>query len=681
MKFYEIDNALVEAIEAGNKPLRVRIDIDFTGDGSFESVFEQDIVEADFYGLKEAAGGTSARGEVLLNNSQGIYAYIGTWHVGLMNSTAYSGNNGAYAVSHLSEGHAQRFACGNGAGTQVKVSFSLGEGLPWFERFIFYIDDNGIQDIRGPGRKRFVRLGLRDLSAKLRKTDEARDWTAPAVFTYGTTTVGSQYLWDNDDPGEPLVPLMFEMKIPVNKFLVSETINGTLTAYAYTNEDDYDAGGRPVLYSDNGNKPKYRKSANENLFDLRVTGSKPKGWRSAAFSSNGSIASGSYIWFGVFVDGYWFPRFDYGARCYTDWWWDYGMEDTVIPGEYPLYNANYYEDFKLSMYFTYTSAQNYTRTLTQGITLTDTRKVTGNYKRTTAQTVRGTTAVTGLESFYRGIVQTVKNTMTVKASPTLIRKLIQQTGASDTAKRFLSILRKPAQTAGINSGTQRITQANRTIADTGKPGTVIGRKQDFTRNIVHTGNAGIEVLKRAEYVKRFQETAGSTAGTGVVRDVVLRLAEAVAAIYDMKAGTGFSRSVTDTVKNSSVMGGMVAFFRILSGYAGNGDSTSSFITRMRVIQDTGTVGDDTGHTADYLRGLFVEAGTMAEIKDKAEYHRKQQDTAGSEAVSLRHLFIFIRLITGAYIRDFIIGRFLKSREEIVIKSPVCRELILDSKVH
>ncbi|MDR2433607.1 MAG: hypothetical protein LBD47_03455, partial [Treponema sp.] len=148
MKFYEIDNALVEAIGAGDKPVRVLIEIDFTGDGSFESVFEQDILEADFYGLKEAAGGTSARGEILLANPQGIYSYTGA-----------------------------------GPGTQVKVSFSLGDGLPYFERFIFYIDDNGLQDIRGPGRKRFVRLGLRDLSAKLRKTDEARDWTAPAVFT------------------------------------------------------------------------------------------------------------------------------------------------------------------------------------------------------------------------------------------------------------------------------------------------------------------------------------------------------------------------------------------------------------------------------------------------------------------------------------------------------------------
>jgi hypothetical protein len=160
MKFYEIDGALDEAIRAGDKAVRLRIRIDFTGDGDFESVFEQDILEADFYGLKEAAGGTSARGEVLLNNPQRIYSYTSA-----------------------------------GPGTQVRVSFSLGEGLPWFERFIFSIDDKGIQDIRGPGRKRFVRLGLRDLSVKLRKTDEARDWTAPAVFTYSV-------ICDKTQPGK-----------------------------------------------------------------------------------------------------------------------------------------------------------------------------------------------------------------------------------------------------------------------------------------------------------------------------------------------------------------------------------------------------------------------------------------------------------------------------------------------
>ena len=146
MKFYEIDNAIQEAIAAADKPVRVKIDINHSG--HFESVFEQDIIEANFYGLKEAAGGTSARGELLLDNPQGIYSIS------------------------------------NAAGREVRISFSLGEGLPYFQRFIFYIDDKGIQDIRGAGRKRQVLINLRDLSAKLRKTDEARDWTSPVVYVY-----------------------------------------------------------------------------------------------------------------------------------------------------------------------------------------------------------------------------------------------------------------------------------------------------------------------------------------------------------------------------------------------------------------------------------------------------------------------------------------------------------------
>src|SRR5215469_1329368 len=146
MKFYDIDNALKEAIEAADKPVRLKIEIE--NKGHFESVFEQDIIEANFYSLKEAAGGVSSRGEVLLNNPNGIYSF------------------------------------NNGAGREVKVSFSIGEGLSYFQRFRFYIDDKGIQNIKGSGRKRFVYIGLRDLSSKLRKTDENRDWTSPAIFTY-----------------------------------------------------------------------------------------------------------------------------------------------------------------------------------------------------------------------------------------------------------------------------------------------------------------------------------------------------------------------------------------------------------------------------------------------------------------------------------------------------------------
>jgi len=147
MKFYEIDGALQEAIIAADKPIKLKIDLSI--ENNFVSIFQQDIIEANFFSLREEAGGISSRGELLINNEQGLIS-----------------NEGIKP------------------GSEVKVSFSIGEGLSYFQRYIFYIDDMGIQDIRGSGRKRYAYIGLRDLSAKLRKTDEARDWTTPAVFTY-----------------------------------------------------------------------------------------------------------------------------------------------------------------------------------------------------------------------------------------------------------------------------------------------------------------------------------------------------------------------------------------------------------------------------------------------------------------------------------------------------------------
>jgi hypothetical protein len=48
---------------------------------------------------------------------------------------------------------------------------------------------------------------------------------------------------------------------------------------------------------------------------------------------------------------------------------------------------------------------------------------------------------------------------------------------------------------------------------------------------------------------------------------------------------------------------------------------------------------------------------------------------------LRSLGIYLKLTTVGFVRDFILKRFLKSNEEIVLKSPVCREIEIDSRIH
>jgi hypothetical protein len=395
--------------------------------------------------------------------------------------------------------------------------------------------------------------------------------------TVGTAAVGSQNKWVQDE-GEDPVSLVFELAIPVNRFLVSETINGTCTAYVYTNEDDSDAGGRPVIYSDNGNKPLSRRSAQEGLLDLRVTGGKPKGWRSAAFGSSGSISGGSYIWFGVFTDAYWLPRFDYGARCYTDLREGYGG---AVPNTYPLYSANYYDDFKLSMYFTYTSGQSYTRTLTQGVTLSDTRKVTGNYYREHAAAFNAIDTLSRIRGFYRAITEPIRITELLRYSRDLARIIAHTVWSEAAGEKSLAIHRDMTEQEGAEDST--------------------GRRQGLIRTLL-----------------------GAVSTQGIAEKV---------------------------------------------------------FTWFRGIRDEAAVFEEAGHWGDYLRGLYTEAGGITGTQYAGEYRRNIQETAGSMAVSPRRLFLFIRLVTAGLVRDYLIPRFLKAREELVLKSPVCRELVLDSRIH
>jgi hypothetical protein len=280
--------------------------------------------------------------------------------------------------------------------------------------------------------------------------------------TIGTTTVGSQYKWDADPP-EPWVQLMFEIAIPVNRFLVSDTINGTCTAYMYSYVDNYgEAGGRPVLYSDNGNSPLTRKSMNEGFADFTVKSGKPAGWRSATFSSNGAISSGSYIWFGVFTEYFWEPKFDYGYKCYSSGWDNYNS----IPNTYPLYSVNWYENFKLSMYFTYTAGQNYTRTLTQGVSLSDNRRIKEDFRRTTAQTVQVSATPTRLLAIIKRIQEALQGLDFISFSLIKIRTIQEWVNLTDTMCHLRTFIRGLMDIAGVEGEAKTGWVQIRNITDT-----------------------------------------------------------------------------------------------------------------------------------------------------------------------------------------------------------------------
>jgi hypothetical protein len=211
--------------------------------------------------------------------------------------------------------------------------------------------------------------------------------------TLGTTTVGSQITGPNPNDNSYDRPTL-DSEFALNKYLVPQNGNGLCNAYVYCYDAQCDWDFLPCIYTNVNNKPYARKSKNENTVDVTVSPPRwPVGWNTDTFRINGSLTAGDYIWFGGWAHYFW-TRFDYGGDCYKgqfddDLYEDYIEEYGLAP--YIVFNSTVsYCNIIWSWYFTYTGSggQNYVRTLTQGVTISDNWIITGNYRRITTNTVK-----------------------------------------------------------------------------------------------------------------------------------------------------------------------------------------------------------------------------------------------------------------------------------------------------
>jgi len=424
------------------------------------------------------------------------------------------------------------------------------------------------------------------------------NWLSEAKYpvtvdpTVGTTTVGTQNKWVAEEDEYP-TELWFELSVPVNRFLIHDSINGLCTAYYYSDFKDNEGGGRPIFYSDNSNKPHTRRSSGENLIDLNFSG----GWRSGNFYGS-SINAGSYIWFWLFCEYFWWPRFDYGAVCYSSWWAD---DYDKIPNIYPYYQYAENLNFKLSMYFSYSSAQIHVCTLTQGISFTDTKKITADFKRLSAQT----TEITDY-SFLKADFK---------------RKAVQSVNSVTKPNVLFTYIRKCLISAGNISGLFRFQLFNRFFSEDIKADTALNNKREINR--------------------KCEETSIN---------------------YDMASRIrGFIRNVFD---NLNVI-----------------DNISNPVFFIRYVQEIKGIAETFRQYRDYIRFLYTEAGSVSETIRQGDFYRKETDTIHAEGSVLRHLMIFIKLLTSSFVRDFFLRRFLVAKEHLILKSCITREINLESKIN
>jgi hypothetical protein len=101
---------------------------------------------------------------------------------------------------------------------------------------------------------------------------------------------------------------------------------------------------------------------------------------------------------------------------------------------------------------------------------------------------------------------------------------------------------------------------------------------------------------------------------------------------------------------------------------------------IRSVSDTALPSDKMRHLGSFIRGLFINAASIAETSHKAEYYRFQKDNVQTKGAVFRGLLLFVHIVTKVFIRDYLLARFLKAREDLILKSAISREIILDRRV-
>jgi hypothetical protein len=220
--------------------------------------------------------------------------------------------------------------------------------------------------------------------------------------------------------------------------------------------------------------------------------------------------------------------------------WDPWDDLPAIFSNYP-----WEDNLKLSMYFTYTSAQNYVRTLTQGVSLSDTRKLVTDYKKVLLQTVNVNTTLSRFETFFRQCLMNATSSMGIFRIPAFYRKAADQTVISDLIKNNRSVNRRCEEIALVNDA--------------------VKRSQGFFRKLTDSLTGTDITTYPVLFVRSVSETQG-------ISDIICQCGEYIRGLYDIAEGLSelnrqgeFYRNETETVRaEGSVFRGLFIFIRILT---------------------------------------------------------------------------------------------------------------------
>ena len=340
-------------------------------------------------------------------------------------------------------------------------------------------------------------------------------WLADAAYpvvvdpVIGTQTRGA--LNTIDWWGEGSTAFYLEVEMGMSKFTASSAINGPCTSYIYSYKTDTLAG-QAVLFSDAGNKPGARLSRDEAIVSLDRTSPV---WVPSTFSLSRQIAAGETFWYGYNARDGINTYYDVGStfqKMFTDTYTD-------VPSTFAGTGDSW--SIIMSAYFSYSSAQSYTRKMIDTIGVAGVIGTKGAFWRTCGG------AFTGSESSVRklGLLRQSSAVFGVNdrysGSTTFFRALADKTGGVEILSRKTAFLRKLIGNIANNESVERMSNALRLCASGVRHVDSLSFWMDL-RRVIADFTEGRDVVQTIQVLIRFcrSEAAGIATvfrSTGIYR--------------------------------------------------------------------------------------------------------------------------------------------------------------------
>jgi len=494
--------------------------------------------------------------------------------------------------------------------------------------------------------------------------------------TVGTTTTGA--LNTLPHPMYQTFYIYFSREIAVEQFMLPANFRGQATAYFYSNIYNSNISNvSPVMYSMNNNLPDIKLSSNEGIINSRTPNTLNFGWQSTVFSVNDLLASGTWVWFGLYAELL-YPRCDYGGSLIPLY-----SKNREIFNNFPVNNIDYNDirlNLKVSMYFNFeaVAGSNYNKTLVETASIYEGKNINLGYNRKCTETSRVLTTISKAQSFFRHCVNTAHNSMMINSSR-FIKKLcsVFEIVLTDT-RLYIKI------------------EYNRKCTQTIKVLTAISKAQTFFRHCVLTAgiNMSLNGAKVFDYICSAVDEIVTNTRLYIKIEYNRKCTQAINAITTISKAQTFLRTCILSAGNSMSINGKKIIAKIGSVADKIATETKLYIQveYMRKCTQTMKVKTYISKTQSFFRRCKFTAGNSMWLngigKNKLVFSliekiiansrliatkgisRKINDSVNAEGIVKRKLSVLLRIMTNAVVRSFINKRFLKATVEITLKSRI-----------